>query len=76
MGLVERWEQALKLKFPERDNFACVLDINAQRVLVPRFLRAIKPPEEVFKVGEDSTARAVRECPPLTLTPTTLARHN
>lgn len=60
IALIDRWEQALKLQFPDRDNFASVLDISAQRVLVSRFLRRLKPPEEVFKAGDDRMKRAVR----------------
>lgn len=61
IALIDRWEQTLKLQFPERDNFASVLDISAQRVLVSRFLRRLKPPEEVFKAGDDRMKRAVRQ---------------
>jgi coiled-coil and C2 domain-containing protein 2A len=46
MLYAKKWQNKLNEEFPERNIKALVININAKSVLVSRYLRSLKPPEE------------------------------
>lgn len=58
MELHEKWHDALFDKYPDRDYTGLVVDLNGRFVLASRYLRPIKPPDEVLKCSADKNIQA------------------
>jgi hypothetical protein len=53
------WTRVLTTKFPNREFKPTVMNTEGKSVLVTRYFRAIKPPDELIENGETSYDTAV-----------------
>lgn len=56
--LVDKWQDWLFNKYPDRSYTGLVVDLSGRFVLATRYLRPIKPPDEVMKIGTSWTAQS------------------
>jgi hypothetical protein len=54
-----KWGEGIKKKHPTREVRPIVMNTEGKSVLVTRYFRAIKPPEELIENGETSFETAV-----------------
>ena len=57
---VVKWANGFKKKFPTREFRPIVMNTDGKSVLITRYLRPIKPPEELIDNGESSFETAVK----------------
>jgi hypothetical protein len=53
------WSTALTKKYPNREFRPIIMNSDGKSVLITRYLRAIRPPEELIENGEDSFETSV-----------------
>ena len=57
-----KWATDLRKKFPNREFKPIVMNTEGKSVLVTRYFRPIKPPEELIENGDGSFETAVIFC--------------
>ena len=57
----ECWQTELEKKFPKREFKLQVIDINGQSVFITRYLKALKPPDELINNQESATGVVVSD---------------
>jgi hypothetical protein len=53
------WSQSLKTSFPSRDYRTTVMDVKGKSVVLTRYFKPLKPPDELIENGEGSFETAV-----------------
>lgn len=54
----ENFEKDAARNFPDRHGLTTVVDMNGQRVFITRFIRALRPPQELLDVFPNSPQEA------------------